>query len=145
MLTDAFRALGIEAPPDSTVIALGWATVDLDRAGSELGAALDIAFTATDGSIHLGCACRRSRTLVDGVVIVLLEPTTEGRLAATLARHGEGWAATWIRDASPSGPASGTPRSAARTGPLGIERLVLGGSTSGPHRLLVPSDTIQGP
>ena len=31
-----------------------------------------------------------------GPAIVLLEPSTEGRLAATLARHGEGWCATWL-------------------------------------------------
>ena len=50
--------------------------------------------------VHLGARCRVGR-LADrprdgATLVVLLEPSTEGRLAATLARHGEGWCATWL-------------------------------------------------
>ena len=70
-------------------------------------------------------------------LIVLLEPITEGRLAATLARHGESWCATWGSDDENIAQTS-----AERPGPLGPERLVLGGRPGGPHHLLVSAATI---
>ena len=85
----------------------------------------------------LGARCRVGPGAAEGGVrIVLLEPETEGRLSATLARHGEGWVATWV--AAPIPPPSAVAQlSGARTGPFGEERLVLGGPVSGPHRLVV--------
>ena len=149
MLSDAFRTLGIDAPRATAVLAVGWATVELERAERELGAAFDLDFVDAPGSVHLGCACRRSVATVDGVHVVLLEPTTEGRLAVPLARHGEGLAAAWIRD-DPTRATTGrstTTRStsAARPGPFGSERLVLGGAVSGPRHLLVRGTTIRMP
>jgi hypothetical protein len=143
VLSDAFRTLAIEPSQGSSVLAVGWATVELDRAARELGSAFGLAFVDVPGSVHLGCACRRSVATVDGVHVVLLEPTTEGRLAVTLARHGEGLAAAWLREPPERTP--GRASSAARPGPFGIERLVLGGSPSGPHHLLVQGATIRMP
>ena len=92
-----------------------------------------------------------------------LEPATEGRLAATLARHGEGWVATWFAAADDEDDAaagavslsagvdpfveddafSRPMRSAVRAGPLGPERLLLDGPVTGPHRLVVRPATIE--
>ncbi len=127
-------------------IALGWATVELDRAASELGAALGIpaeCFLGTAESLALGARCRVAHhALPGGVSLVLLEPATEGRLAAALARVGEGPAAIWL--AVPDLPAAidalrlaRVDTAAGRAGPFGVERLVLDGPVHGPHRLLV--------
>lgn len=77
------------AAPDRPVLAgIGWATVDLERAAA---AWPDRRFLPGAAEASLG-----ARTLVEAaprsgsVALVLLEPSTEGRLAATLARHGEG-------------------------------------------------------
>lgn len=127
-------------------LAIGWATVDVDRAASELADLLEpgARFGDAPASVLLGARCRVGPAAGDtGLRIVLLEPDTEGRLAATLARAGEGWAATWTRTAEPAPSAPGAPLtgsaavSAARPGPLGRERLLLGGSLAGPHRLVV--------
>lgn len=138
MLDDALRILGVDRALAARVVAIGWATVELDRAARELAAVG--AFVEQPGSVHLGCACRRLLIPQAGFTVLVLEPTTEGRLAATLGRHGEGWAATWLR-ADPVDPEAG-PLSAIRSGPMGLERMILGGSVSGPHRLLVEAGTI---
>lgn len=137
----------IAALPDEAqgALAVGWATVELDRAASELAHLLapGSAFGDAPRSVHLGARCRVGLAAGKTGRIVLLEPDTEGRVAATLARSGEGWAATWSvasRDArtAPDGPRTGTLTvSAARPGPFGDERLLLGGPLAGPHRLIV--------
>jgi hypothetical protein len=76
------------------------------------------------------------------VAIVLLEPSTEGRLAASLARYGEGPMAVWLevarlRDAEAMLRRGAVAISAPDHGPLGLERLLLDGPIHGPHRLLV--------
>jgi hypothetical protein len=127
-----------------SVLARGWATVELDRAATELVGLLvpGTGFDAAGQCVHLGASCRIGQlatpTVETGRWLVLLEPFTEGRLAVTLARHGEGWCATWF-DADPGG--SGT-RTGPRDGPLGAERLLLDGPSSGPHRLVVDAATI---
>lgn len=142
MLPAALRALGLESALAERVLAIGWATVELDRAAREIGPGGT--FEDLPGSEHLGCMCRRLATPDVDVPILLLEPTTEGRLAATLARHDEGWAAVWLRDDDATQPAPAQ-WSAARPGPLGVERLILGGPVAGPHRLLVQAGTIRVP
>lgn len=135
-----------DMPPGT--IAVGWATVELDRAARELADLLVGDADLVDGpaSPILGARTRLGRTVAgDGreIRLAILEPTTEGRLAATLARAGEGWAATWT--AMPAGPtpqSGGSRLSAARPGPFGPERLILGGPPAGPHRLLVEAATI---
>lgn len=147
------------APPP-VLIAVGWATVDLDRAATELAPLLDpgTAFEDAADSVLLGARCRVGRASrmerPDGAtMVILLEPRTEGRLAATLARHGEGWCATWEIADAVIGDAPGAYRdpgrdpgalatSARRAGPLGEERLLSDGPASGPHRLLVSAATI---
>ena len=135
-------------------IAHGWATVDLDRAVQELGQALGVPpdrFVVAPDSRLLGARCRvADDVLPDGSSLAVLEPTTEGRLAATLARVGEGPAAVWLAAADGRGPDSASTErdgrfSARHDGPFGPERLVLGDATHGPHRLLVaPPGTISG-
>jgi hypothetical protein len=140
----------------NTLLARGWATVELERAAGELlpllapGGRFEPALACS----HLGARCLVGPAGVAGPVggarfIVLLEPSTEGRLAVTLARHGETWCATWeadttsATDATPGTDAtSATDASAVRPGPFGPERLLLGGATSGPHRLVVMAATI---
>jgi len=124
-------------------IGIGWATVELERAELELSAALALSvgdFSPAASSISLGARCRiASGVLGDALALVLLEPQTEGRLAATLARLGEGPAVVWlvVEGCDTTAAASATMTAAVRPGPFGPERLVLGGSIHGPHRLLV--------
>lgn len=136
----AFRAIA------GRPVALGWATVELERAALDLGAALDVPperFVDARPSTALGARCRVARdVLPSGVALVLVEPFTEGRLAATLARRDEGPAAVWLAVTSLAGAvkalrAAGVATTIARPGPLGAELLVPDGPIHGPHRLVV--------
>ena len=71
---------------------------------------------------------------------VLLEPDTEGRLAASLARHGEGFTAIWFgrRAGAPDDLPEGFGPPA--DGPLGPARLLLGGPPWGLNVLLLEAD-----
>lgn len=77
----------------SEIGAIGWGTVELDRAERELGVLASVGAGRDSG---LGATARVGPT-IDGIPLVLLEPDTEGRLAAILARHGEGVAAAYVR------------------------------------------------
>lgn len=129
---------------DAAILAVGWATVELDRAAAELADRLPpgAAFVDATPSEHLGAFCRIARGAPGEPAVVLMEPSTEGRLAATLARHGEGWWVTWAAEADAPADAD---LSAERPGPLGPERLVLGGPASGPHVLVIGTATIDPP
>ena len=122
-------------------VVAGWATVELDRAERELAAGLDHPVaSAVDAPLDelLGARCRLIRP-TDASEVVLLEPSTEGRLAAALARHDEGWLVTWlVVDAAAvrRAAAAGFRLSPSASGPLGLERLVLGGPRHGPFALL---------
>ena len=119
----------------TSVIGRGWATVELERAEAEPRDRERVgAFEDAGRCSWLGARCRRSR--VGALWIVVLEPETEGRLAAFLARHGEGWAVTWSM-----GHAEG-PDLEPRPGPLGPETFPLGQAPSGPFRLVVTTATI---
>ena len=144
----------------TSILALGWATVELDRAADEFASLLvpGTSFLPGQPSVHLGARCRIGRvaSMHEGELaptVILLEASTEGRLAATLARHGEGWCVTWVSatagtigaTANPDDadlPGTGPLVSALRPGPLGPERLVLRGPIGGPHRLIVSTVTI---
>lgn len=123
----------------SRVIGRGWATVDLGRAEVELADRVEGgAFEDAQRSAWLGARCRRARAVdrTEGRWIVVLEPDTEGRLAAFLARHGEGWVATWEEADDPALIGS-------RPGPLGPETLGPGQRMSGPFRLTTTAATIE--
>jgi len=109
--------------------------VELERAEREVREALsaDLRFEVAQRSALLGARCRRAEA-PHGEWIVLLEPDTEGRLAAFLARHGEGWAVRWE-------PGEGT--AAAVAGPLGQERLARDQPARGPFRLILTTATIE--
>jgi hypothetical protein len=109
-------------------IAVGWATVELDRAADELAADLAIepdAFVPAADSVALGARTRIARAVLPGgISIAILEPSTEGRLVAILVRHDEGPAAIWFE----------ADVATARHAPAG--RVVQGGGPFGPERLL---------
>jgi hypothetical protein len=108
---------------ERAVVGVGWATVDLDRAAIELASDLGIRpgdFRDASPSVALGARCRvASGALADGdIAVVILEPSTEGRLAGHLARHGEGPAAAWV---SAGGSTTSAPSGTATPGPFGPE------------------------
>ena len=112
--------------------------MDLDRAASELGhlLAAGSAFAEAPSSVILGARCRvGAAAATPGLRIVLLEPETEGRLAAALAREGEGWVATWALDSWAGVPVRHV--SKGRPGPFGEERHVFGSPPTGPYHFLI--------
>jgi hypothetical protein len=121
----------------------GWATIELDRAERELtggptGRAVRSRRDAPADAL-LGARCRIV-SVADAREIVLLEPSTEGLLAAALARHGEGSLALYLSvgEGSAAGARrAGVALSRLAVGPLGQERRVLVGPRDGPFILLV--------
>ena len=71
--------------------------------------------------------------------IVLLEPDTEGRLAATLARFGEGVGAIYVAPRAGDPPGRVDPVRVGRPspGPLGSGRTVLARPAWGPHVIVL--------
>lgn len=141
-------------PDDGDVLRLAgiaWATVDLDRAEAELDPWL--APTGADGESpdatsaldpHLGARVRvRTPAGLPGDRLLLAEPVTEGRLAASLARDDEGPCALYLRPRhgleawAAAARGRGVMATARRDGPLGPSVLVLGGAVTGPHLLVV--------
>ncbi|HTS14532.1 MAG TPA: hypothetical protein VMH24_02625, partial [Candidatus Sulfotelmatobacter sp.] len=106
-LLDRFRAR-LGPIPAARVIAIGLATVDLDRAAADLP---DVAFHRAPDDDLLGARGFAAELpgRPGGVTLLLLEPSTEGRLTAFLARHGEGLAAVYMpADPAPvAGPGGG--------------------------------------
>jgi hypothetical protein len=146
----AFVAAQADTPVVRTTagdpIAVGWATVELDRAAVELATELGIPadrFLEAPESATLGARCRSARgVLPDGTSLVLLEPSTEGRLAGSLARSGEGPVSVWLAvedlDSTLAAlRAAGIGTSAEHDGPFRAERLVMDGPIHGPYRILV--------
>jgi len=127
-------------------IAVGWTTVDLARAETSLrdaAAATLGAFEDAPGDALIGAHVRVATLRLAAVprvrTLALLEPSTEGRLARSLARLGEGPAVVWLaRDAS-AGPLGGERTSEPGPGPFGPERLLLDGGRDG-HLVLVTDD-----
>lgn len=147
--------------------AIGLATVDAERAAVDLGAeppaeawapAARDALLGARATIRSIAVPRRpgvastqilgDLSLPDRIHVVLLEPDTEGRLAAFLARHGEEVAAAYVRPASgDSDPRRGgtpgrdvSPDRGIEPGPLGPEWLLPGGPPWGPHVILLEPD-----
>jgi hypothetical protein len=139
-------------PAAMALVGLGWATVELDRAETELDMWLG---PRADGPLedeHLGAGVRLRRGGgLPGAWTVLLEPSTEGRAAATLARDGEGPCALYLRPAAGLDPwlaaavERGVTAGAQRDGPFGRQVLLAGGP-AGPHLIVTEGRTpVSGP
>ena len=137
------------ATPRFRLAGVGWATVELDRATVELDPWLETAADrpedGADGNPepHLDARTRVRRSPgLPGEALVLAEPTSEGRLAASLARDGEGPCTLYLEPveglaAWRAGAASrGIVTSAVRRGPLGPSVLVAG-PPPGPHLVVI--------
>jgi hypothetical protein len=140
------------------LVGVGWCTVDLERSEMELdpwlgprprvpapGMDLDAAGLWADE--HLGArAILRQGSGLPGEWMVLLEPSTEGRTAASLARDGEGPCALYLRPAVgldawlEAAHASGVSVGGHRDGPFGVQAL-LAGSPAGPHVIVTEGRT----
>jgi hypothetical protein len=124
-------------------LAVGIATVDMERYARAAGWTIE----ATSPDPQLGAIAAQVR----GLPVVLLEPSTEGRLAGTLARLGEGPAAIYVRPtatavitAAAERRHAGPRTSAIAEGPFGPQALLLGRPVWGPHVLMVdPAATIR--
>ncbi|HSL97116.1 MAG TPA: hypothetical protein VK831_00965 [Candidatus Deferrimicrobiaceae bacterium] len=131
----AARDAALAGPPPLALVGVGVATVDHERLAGQLAGN----WVPVPRDPLLGAIARRLATKPGaGIrpVVLLLEPDTEGPLAATLARFGEGLAAVYVRPARPP-----VGRLAA-SGPLGPARLVPG-PAYGPHGIaLEPGATI---
>ncbi|HZC33609.1 MAG TPA: hypothetical protein VE640_10020 [Candidatus Bathyarchaeia archaeon] len=144
LAADAERALAAVAGDGAVTEAEIWATVDLERTLAELGIeglAASAAAAARPDPL-LGARALIVPAGPDGPRRAFAEPTTEGRLAATLARHGEGPAGRYLAvgddlDAARTrATAAGIPVSRIEAGPFGPSMLVLIGPVSGPHLIL---------
>jgi len=110
---DRYRAvLGIA--DDAVIVAVGWGTVDVERTLHDLGHSAD----APARDDPLGA---KGVLISEGdQAILVLEPVTEGRLAACLARHGEGICALYVGASGRSKEARVRPDSP-RFGPFVVE------------------------
>jgi len=127
---------------------IGWATVELERAARELGAGIGIdpaAWAPAPRDALLGARAWSALAPHErGPVIVLLEPDTEGRVAASLARFGEGVAAVYLRaEIGRSAPRRARAIASAQSA-LGSARLVQGGPAWGPHVLVLEPRGVAG-
>ncbi|MBF6604029.1 MAG: hypothetical protein IVW53_00390 [Chloroflexi bacterium] len=156
IVLERLRRVGLDVdPPDPSgpepdglravdIVAIGWATVDADRAAG--GAALE----PRPRDPHLGAIALLlvGPSAPEALPVALLEPDTEGRIAATLARHGEGPAALYVRaDVDLTAQLESIRRIGGRAttvadGPFGPSALVLDDRPSGPHLILVGRATI---
>jgi hypothetical protein len=149
------------------IAGIGWASVELERAAGDLDAAFHRAgmpkpaWTPASRDDLLGASAWSSNewwptwSQEEPPAIVVLEPDTEGRLAAALARFGEGVRAIYVaprpEHLAPrpdAGSGSGeTEQHAARIdatrlgtaapGPLGRARLLLARPAWGPHVIVL--------
>lgn len=154
MADEELAWLGVEAV-GRRELAVIWATVDLERVLRDLGVEPALAAATVDdpllGARVLVLDLDESVPAAVGTVIdlvgqhrvALAEPSTEGRLAASLARHGEGPAGRYVgvtlglATIATRAAAAGIAISRPETGPFGPEVLVLGGRLGSPHLILV--------
>ena len=140
--------LGHDAGPAR--LATIWATVDLERALRDLG--VDVDGPAAPPAVEDPLLGARV-ALVDTALgrLAVAEPSTEGRLAATLARNDEGPAGRYVAvDLAPSelanrATAAGVRLSSAAAGPFGRAVVVLGGRIGDPDLILVPRSAVPSP
>ena len=134
------------------------ATVELERVLGDLGWAPEAARAAISGARpdpHLGAAVVLVEDATEGC-LAFAEPTTEGRLAATLARHGEGPCGRYLGFPEPASPdaldafrrraaAAGVAISRVEDGPLGPSVLLLTNSVTGPHLIVAERRPVPSP
>lgn len=118
--------------PIARLVALGWGTVDTERATADAG---EVATPLAD-DLLLGARATR----LGAGPVVLLEPITEGRLAAALARRGEGPIALYVAPPRGAGPWHDEPGHdgpwhgpGAGEGPFGPQVLLAGHPIHGPY------------
>lgn len=161
---EALAWLGADAGRLRTLAEI-WATVDLERSLAELRTRSATATASAAGAIvnpggndppHAADdPLLGARVLVlttdDGRQIALAEPSTEGRLAAALARHDEGHIGAYLEapvdlDAVAARAAAAQIRlSRPAFGPFGQSVLVLPGKGSSRHLILVERPAVPSP
>ena len=123
------------------------ATVDLERALAELGVPAAAIEAVPDELLG-------ARVVVVGEGpqrAAVAEPSTEGRLAATLARHGEGIVGAYVRSPFPlaevraRAAAAGIVLSRGAIGPFGAEVLVVGTGLGGRQTIVVEPGRVPSP
>lgn len=140
--TDREERVVHRAPPSPLVlVALGLATVDTERFAHERGWRIAPAPPDT----ILGAAVSGVEGAAD---LALLEPATEGRIAASLARWGEGPAVLylWTADVTAARIAisgRGGRATAISAGPFGRAFAVVVGPVWGPHLVVVEREAVQ--
>jgi hypothetical protein len=126
-----------------------WATVELERALLDLDQPIERAASAVVDPL-LGARVA-VMDLADARApdrLALAEPSTEGRLAAALARHGERPAGRYVAVSrslaaiARLAAAAGVPLSRPAVGPFGREVLVLDGAPGGPFLILVEAPAV---
>lgn len=130
VVAEEIRAAAVIADPslgDVPLAGLGWATVEAERAFAELDSlhtSVDAgaSWTPLERDPALGArAWLRAMTTSPGSPwLVVLEADTEGRIAASLARYGEGVAVIYLGE-----------------GAIRPGRLVRGGPAWGPHVVIL--------
>ena len=124
------------------------ATVELERALAAAGFDVRLAARAVD-DVLLGA--RVVLVTRDSATIAIAEPATEGRLAASLARSGEGVVGRYLAAAVDLdtirrlAAGAGVALSRREVGPFGPEVLVATTPAAGPHLLLVDARTVPSP
>lgn len=99
-LLSALAGLARLLPDGPRLLGVGWATVDLDRTLAGI-ARPEGSFGPLVADDVLGA---RGRTIdVGAIALAILEPSTEGRLAAALARRGEGIACLYLAGVEAAG------------------------------------------
>ena len=139
----------VARPPDAhspgvACVGVGVATVDTDRIASRMG--WRIAQAGHD--LVLGAHVAAADASPGEARLVVLEPSREGRVAASLARLGEGPVALYLR--SPAGLPAARDWVAGRggkvtpiaDGPFGRSFAIGGGPPWGPHLVIVESDAL---
>ena len=133
------RASDEIAGPRAVTLAEIWATVDTDRALADLDARVG---SPVANDELLGARVSVIPATAVRPVLAVAEPITEGRLAATLARHGEGSVGRYVAVADDLAAARGRAAAAGIAlsriveGPFGPSMLVLLGPVTGPHLIL---------
>ena len=144
-LADLGRKTGLERTLDGSevvrIVGIGWATVDLERAVADLASPQVVFEPGADDDL-LAAGALVARPVAEPVVI-LLEPMSEGRLAAGLARRDEGPLALYLAPVHGSLGSSlqrlalAGIRTRRGRGPFGDAAIVLGRPAAGPQLILV--------